>query len=56
VSKGFGNLVRQRGKESYKLKLTDMNYKDYSGLESGKQAVGPMSAQTLVKSCHIYFL
>jgi hypothetical protein len=24
------------------------NYKDYNGLESGKQVVGPISAQTLV--------
>jgi hypothetical protein len=30
--------VRQRGKETYKLKLTNKNYKDYNGLESGKQA------------------
>jgi hypothetical protein len=48
VSKGFGNLVRQRGKEAYKLELTNKNYKDYIGLESGKQVVGPISAQTLV--------
>jgi hypothetical protein len=40
--------VRQRGKEAYKLKLTNKNYKDYSGLESGKQVVGPISVQTLV--------
>jgi hypothetical protein len=40
--------VRQRGKEAYKLKLTNKNYKDYNGLESGKQVVGPISAQTLV--------
>jgi hypothetical protein len=40
--------VRQRGKEVYKLKLTNKNYKDYNGLESGKQVVGPISAQTLV--------
>jgi hypothetical protein len=45
---GFGNLVRQRGKETYKLKLTNKNYKYYNGLESGKQVVGPVSAQTLV--------
>jgi hypothetical protein len=24
---GFGNRVRQRGKETYKLKLTNKNYK-----------------------------
>jgi hypothetical protein len=40
--------VRQRGKEAYKQKLTNKNYKDYNGLESGKQVVGPISAQTLV--------
>jgi hypothetical protein len=40
--------VRQRGKEVYKLKLTNKNYKDFSRLESGKQVVGPISAQTLV--------
>jgi hypothetical protein len=40
--------VRQQGKEAYKLKLTNKKYKDYSGLESGKQVVGPISAQTLV--------
>jgi hypothetical protein len=40
--------VRQRGKEAYILKLTNMNYKDYNGLESGKQVLGPISAQTLV--------
>jgi hypothetical protein len=40
--------VRQRGKEAYKLKLTNKNYKDYNGLESGKQVVRPISAQTLV--------
>jgi hypothetical protein len=40
--------VRQRGKEAYKLKLTNKKYKDYNGLESGKQVVGPISAQTLV--------
>jgi hypothetical protein len=32
--------VRQRGKETYKLKLTNKNYKYYIGLESGKQVVG----------------
>jgi hypothetical protein len=40
--------VRQRGKKAYKLKLTNKNYKDYNGLESGKQVVGPISALTLV--------
>jgi hypothetical protein len=37
-------LVRQRGKETYKLKLTNKNYKYYNGLESGKQVMGPVSA------------
>jgi hypothetical protein len=41
--------VRQRGKEAYKLKLTNKNCKCYSGLESGKQVVGPISAQALVE-------
>jgi hypothetical protein len=40
--------VKQRGKEAYRLKLTNKNYKDYNALESGKQVVGPISAQTLV--------
>jgi hypothetical protein len=40
--------VRQWEKEAYKLKVTNKNYKDYNGLESGKQVVGPISAQTLV--------
>jgi hypothetical protein len=40
--------VRQRGKETYKLELTNKNYKYYKLLESGKQVVGPVSAQTLV--------
>jgi hypothetical protein len=40
--------VRQRGKETYKLKLTNKNYKYKNRLESGKQVVGPISAQTLV--------
>jgi hypothetical protein len=40
--------VRQRGKEAYKLKLTNKNYKDYNGLESDKQVVGPISAHTFV--------
>jgi hypothetical protein len=34
--------------KTYKLKLTNMNYKYYNRLESGKQVVGPISAQTLV--------
>jgi hypothetical protein len=41
--------VRQWGKETYKLKLTNKNYKYYKGLESGKQVVRPVSAQTLVE-------
>jgi hypothetical protein len=41
--------VRQRGKEAYKLKLTNKYYKDYNGLESGKQVVRPISAQVLVE-------
>jgi hypothetical protein len=41
--------VRQRGKEAYKPKLTNKNYKYYNGLESGKQVVGPISAQALVE-------
>jgi hypothetical protein len=40
--------VRQWGKEAYKLKLTNKNYKYYNGLVSGKQAAGPISAQALV--------
>jgi hypothetical protein len=40
--------VRQRGKEAYNLKLINKNYKDCNELESGKQVVGPISAQTLV--------
>jgi hypothetical protein len=40
--------VRQRGKETYKLKLTNKNYKYKNRLESGKQVVGPISAQTLM--------
>jgi hypothetical protein len=40
--------VRQRGKGTYKLKLTNKNYKYYNGLESGKQVVGPISAQAFV--------
>jgi hypothetical protein len=49
MSGGFGNPVRQRGKETYKLKLTNRNYNYYNGLESGKQVVGPVSAQALVE-------
>jgi hypothetical protein len=41
--------VRQWGKEAYKLKLTNKNYKYYSGLEFGKQVVGPILAQALVE-------
>jgi hypothetical protein len=41
--------VRQRGKETYKLKLTNKNYKYCNGLESGKQVVGPVSEQALVE-------
>jgi hypothetical protein len=36
------------GKETYKLKLTNKKYKYKNRLESGKQVVGPISAQTLV--------
>jgi hypothetical protein len=45
---GFGDRVRQWGKETYKLKLTNKNYKYYNRLESGKQVMGPVSVQTLV--------
>jgi hypothetical protein len=41
--------VRQLGNETYKLKLTNKNYRYYNGLESGKQVVGPVSAQALVE-------
>jgi hypothetical protein len=41
--------VRQRGKETYKLKLTNNNCKYYKGLEAGKQVMGSVSAQTLVE-------
>jgi hypothetical protein len=34
--------------DSGERKLTNKNYKDYNGLESGKQVVGPVSAQSLV--------
>jgi hypothetical protein len=40
--------VRQRGKETYKLELTNKNYNYYKLLESGKQVVGPVSKQALV--------
>jgi hypothetical protein len=45
---GFGNRVRQQGEETYKLKLTNKNYKYYKLLESSKKVVGPVSTQTLV--------
>jgi hypothetical protein len=48
VSKGFRNRWRQRGIETYKLELTNKNYKYKNRLESGKQVDGPISAQTLV--------
>jgi hypothetical protein len=41
--------VRQRGKEAYKLKLTNKNYKYYNRLESGKQVVGPIWVKALVE-------
>jgi hypothetical protein len=40
---GFGNRVRQQGKETYKQKL-----QYYNGLESSKKVVGPVSTQALV--------
>jgi hypothetical protein len=40
--------VRQRGKETYKLELTNKNYNYYKLLESGKQVVGPVLMQALV--------
>jgi hypothetical protein len=40
--------VRKWGKETYKLKRTNKNYKYKNRLESSKQVVGPVSAQTLV--------
>jgi hypothetical protein len=40
--------VGQRGKETYKFRLTNKNYKYNNGLESGKQVVGPVSVQALV--------
>jgi hypothetical protein len=48
VSMGFGNRARQQGKETYKLKLTSKNYKNYKLLESSKKVVGPVSTQALV--------
>jgi hypothetical protein len=45
---GFRNRWRQLGIETYKLKLKNENYKYKNRLESGKQAVGPILAQTLV--------
>jgi hypothetical protein len=45
---GFGNCVRQRGKETYRLKLTNKNYKYYKLLESSKKVAGPVSTQALV--------
>jgi hypothetical protein len=45
---GLGNRWRQRGKETYKLKLTNKDYKYKNRLESGMQVVGTISAQTLV--------
>jgi hypothetical protein len=35
--------VRQKGKETYKLELTNKKYKYYTLLESDKQVVGPVS-------------
>jgi hypothetical protein len=35
--------------DSRERKLTNKNYKYYNGLESGKQVVGPVSAQALVE-------
>jgi hypothetical protein len=45
---GFGNRVRQQGKETYKLKLTNKTYKQYKLLESSKKVVGPVMTQALV--------
>jgi hypothetical protein len=45
---GFGNRGGQQGKEAYKMKLTNKNYKYYKLLESSKKAVGPVSTQGLV--------
>jgi hypothetical protein len=41
-------LGSETGRDSGERKLTNKNYKYYNGLESGKQVVGPISAQTLV--------
>jgi hypothetical protein len=46
---GFGNRVRQPGKETYKLELTNKNYNYYKLLETGKQVVGLVSTQALVE-------
>jgi hypothetical protein len=40
--------VRQLEKETYKLKLTNKNYKYYKLLESSKKVVGPVSTQAPV--------
>jgi hypothetical protein len=40
--------VETAGKGNFQLKLTNKNYKYKNKLESGKQVVGPISAQTLV--------
>jgi hypothetical protein len=40
--------VTQRGKETYKLELTNKKYKYYKLLESGKQVMGPALTQALV--------
>jgi hypothetical protein len=44
----FGNRVRQQGKETYKLELTNKKYKYYELLESGIHFVGSVSTQALV--------
>jgi hypothetical protein len=41
--------VVQQGKETYKLRLTNKDYRCYNGLESGKQVMGPVPAQALVE-------
>jgi hypothetical protein len=40
--------VETAGKGNLQLKLTNKNHKDCNRLESDKQVVGPVSAQTLV--------
>jgi hypothetical protein len=45
---GFGNRWGQLGIHTYKLKLTNKNYKYYKLLESDKQVVGPVSTQAPV--------